>query len=244
MSNGGGRVRRPRGKRGFDDDDFGGGGGGGWSPPSSSFGGGRDFASRTPAMPASLSSGGPEVGAVVKWYNPEKGFGFVEIADGGGDAFLHARVVERAGARQVEPGHQLRVRTAPGQKGLQVTDVLEIGEVGPVPGGGGDRPRTPRPPRPGGPGGFGGGGFAGGGGGGLRSAPGPDEGEEMRGTVKWYNADKGYGFISPEGGGKDVFVHATALERSGVAPLAEGQTVTMRVIQGRKGPEAASISGD
>jgi CspA family cold shock protein len=240
MSNGGGRVRRPRGKRGFDDDDFGSssaGGGGGWSPPPTFGGGGRDFGTRSPTMSPGFASGGPETGAVVKWYNGEKGFGFVEIADGGGDAFLHARVLERAGAKSVEPGTQLRVRTAPGQKGLQVTDVTEIGEVGPVPGGSGAR--APRPPRPGGFGGPPGGG----GGGGFRPAPGPDEGEEMRGTVKWYNPDKGFGFISPEGGGQDVFVHATALERSGVPPLAEGQTVTMRVIQGRKGPEAASISG-
>ncbi len=235
MSNGGGRVRKPRGRRGFDDDDFGGGGGGsgggggGWSPPPSF--GGREFAPRGSPAPSSFSSG-PEIGAVVKWYNAEKGFGFVEIADGGGDAFLHARVLERAGAKAVEPGTALRVRTAPGQKGLQVTDVLEVGEVGPVPGGA----RPARPPAPRGPGGGGGGGF--------RAPIDPNEGEEMRGTVKWYNPDKGFGFISPEGGGKDVFVHATALERSGVPPLAEGQTVTMRVIQGRKGPEAASISGD
>lgn len=212
MSNGGGRNRRPRGKRGFDDDDF----GGGWTPPPDF--GSRDLAPRRPSVFAS----GPEVRAVVKWFNPEKGFGFVEVADGGGDAFLHASVLERAGAKVVEPGTALQVRTGPGQKGLQVTEVVEVGEVGPVPG------KPPRAPRAGG----------------FRPVPSPDEGEEMRGTVKWYNPDKGFGFISPEGGGKDVFVHATALERSGVPPLAEGQTVTMRVIQGRKGPEAASISGD
>lgn len=214
MSNSGGRTRRPRGKRGFADDDY---YGGGWSPPSY---GGADAAPRRPSFPES----GPEARAVVKWFNPDKGFGFVEIAEGGGDAFLHARVLERAGAQAVEPGTALRVRTGAGQKGLQVTEVLEIGEVGAVPGG-----RPPRGPRPGG---------------GSRPAPAPDEGEEMRGTVKWYNPDKGFGFISPESGGKDVFVHTTALERSGVPALAEGQSVTMRVIQGRKGPEAASISSE
>ena len=46
------------------------------------------------------------------------------------------------------------------------------------------------------------------------------------GTVKWYNEIKGYGFIQPDGGGKDVFVHATALERAGMRGLREGQTVT------------------
>jgi CspA family cold shock protein len=66
----------------------------------------------------------------------------------------------------------------------------------------------------------------------------------MIGTVKWYNPDKGFGFITPQSGGKDVFVHATALERAGLPPLQEGQSVRIGVVQGAKGPEAASISRD
>ena len=65
---------------------------------------------------------------------------------------------------------------------------------------------------------------------------------EMIGTVKWYNPDKGFGFITPESGGKDVFIHATVLERAGLGPLAEGQSVRMGVVQGAKGPEAGTIS--
>ena len=67
---------------------------------------------------------------------------------------------------------------------------------------------------------------------------------EMRGTVKWYNAAKGFGFIAVEGGGKDVFVHASALERSGFRDIAEGQSVRIQVAQGQKGPEAVSLSVD
>ena len=67
---------------------------------------------------------------------------------------------------------------------------------------------------------------------------------DMAGTVKWYNPDKGFGFITPEAGGKDVFVHATVLERAGLGPLQEGQVVRMGVVQGAKGPEAGSISVD
>ena len=74
--------------------------------------------------------------------------------------------------------------------------------------------------------------------------PSMDGGEEMRGIVKWYNPTKGFGFVTPESGGKDGFIHATELERSGMPPLAEGQTVTMTVVQGRKGPEAATVRGD
>ena len=55
-------------------------------------------------------------------------------------------------------------------------------------------------------------------------------------------ATKGFGFISPQDGGKDVFVHATALEHAGLPPLQEGQSVRMNVVQGAKGPEVSSIS--
>ena len=59
------------------------------------------------------------------------------------------------------------------------------------------------------------------------------------GTVKWFNAQKGYGFIQPEGGGKDVFVHITAVEAAGLNGLDEGQKVTFEVVRER-GKEAAA----
>ena len=55
------------------------------------------------------------------------------------------------------------------------------------------------------------------------------------GVVKFFNTSKGYGFISPDGGGKDVFVHVTALQRSGIQDLAEGQKVSFEVSPGRDG---------
>jgi CspA family cold shock protein len=67
---------------------------------------------------------------------------------------------------------------------------------------------------------------------------------EMTGTVKWYDPAKGFGFITPQDGGRDVFVHATALERAGLGPLQERQSVRMGVVQGAKGPEVGSISLD
>jgi CspA family cold shock protein len=65
--------------------------------------------------------------------------------------------------------------------------------------------------------------------------------EECVGSVKWYNGEKGFGFIGQDGGGKDVFIHATTLERGGLSGLAEGQRVRMQIGQGQKGLEARSI---
>lgn len=180
---------------------------------------------------------GPELQATVKWFNPEKGFGFVELSDGSGDVFLHARPLEAAGHGSVEPGATLTVRVGQGQKGRQVTEVIGVDTSTADPSRGG-------PPRTGGfaGGGGGGGGFGGAprrGGGGPRMDDGPTE--EKFGSVKWYNPDKGFGFIAPEGGGKDVFVHATALQRSRLSALAEGQRVRVTIGQGPKGPEARMV---
>ncbi|KAA0914779.1 cold-shock protein [Aquicoccus porphyridii] len=59
------------------------------------------------------------------------------------------------------------------------------------------------------------------------------------GTVKWFNTTKGYGFIEPEGGGKDVFVHISAVERSGLTGLADNQKVTFELVEGRDGRQMA-----
>jgi CspA family cold shock protein len=61
------------------------------------------------------------------------------------------------------------------------------------------------------------------------------------GTVKWFNDAKGYGFISPEDGSKDIFVHHTAIQSDGFRSLAEGQRVAYEVEQGQKGPQAAKV---
>jgi CspA family cold shock protein len=64
----------------------------------------------------------------------------------------------------------------------------------------------------------------------------------MQGTVKWFNAEKGYGFIAPDDGGDDVFVHYSEIQSQGFRTLEEGQKVEFEVGQGSKGPQATGVS--
>lgn len=61
------------------------------------------------------------------------------------------------------------------------------------------------------------------------------------GKVKWFNEAKGYGFIEPDGGGRDVFVHYSAIQGEGFKTLSEGQMVQFDIIQGEKGPQASNV---
>src|SRR5437667_243271 len=80
-----------------------------------------------PAVRKPLPADGTAIGAVVKWFNPDKGFGFAEIADGSGDAFLHVKVVQALGQETLPPGAKLSVFVGQGQKGRQITKILSIG---------------------------------------------------------------------------------------------------------------------
>ncbi len=65
----------------------------------------------------------------------------------------------------------------------------------------------------------------------------------MKGTVKWFNAAKGFGFITPEGGAEDVFVHFSAIQGEGYKSLTDGQAVELEVVKGPKGLQASSVRG-
>jgi CspA family cold shock protein len=174
-----------------------------------------------PAFRADAAPMGPAIDGVVKWFNPEKGFGFVELPDGSGDAFLHVAVLERGGHDAVLPGTKLRVQVGQGQKGPQVTAVLELD---------GTTAAASRPtmsPR-----------MSGGG----RERPDPATASEIQGTVKWFNGEKGFGFVVAEDGGKDIFLHISIVDRAGIQVLPEGQQVRMRVVTTQKGREAISVA--
>lgn len=184
-----------------------------------------------------------DVAAVVKWYNPVKGFGFVQPNDGSPDAFLHVSVVEQAGYGDLPEGTSLVCDITEGRKGPQVSSIHRV-ELGAAP-----APRSaPRMDRGGGMGygggsrdggmGYGGGsrdsgmGYGGGGGGATSS---------VEGTVKFFNPGKGFGFVTPDDGGKDVFISARTLERIGINSLEPNQRVRLTTRMGQKGPMAEHI---
>src|SRR5450631_3391066 len=121
-----GRDFRGPKKRGFDDD--------GPSPYDS------PRSSRTPRSSFGAASGGqemaapsgPSIDAVVKWFKGDKGFGFVELGNGSGDAFLHIGALQAAGYESVPPGAKLKVNVSTGAKGAQVTRVIEVDTAGAV----------------------------------------------------------------------------------------------------------------
>jgi CspA family cold shock protein len=162
---------------------------------------------------------GPPVHGVVKWFNPDKGFGFVELSDGSGDAFLHGSVLAQNGINVVRPGETLEVRIGPGHKGPHITEIISVDSST-------AKPTTPRRSHFGAT---------------TSNGSSADTAVEETGTVKWFNAEKGFGFIARDGGGKDVFVHISAVERSGLTSLAEGQQVIVDVAEGRKGLEATRV---
>ena len=180
----------------------------------------RAFGTRPRLSQTFEAPSGPPVDGLVKWFNPEKGFGFVELSDGSGDAFLHGSVLSQSGINAVQPGETVKVRVGPGHKGPHIIEVLSVDTSTATP---------TTPPRRSS---FG---VA------TSSGQSPDLSVEETGTVKWFNTEKGFGFIARDGGGKDVFVHISALERSGLAGLSEGDRVIVDIAEGRKGLEAARI---
>ena len=204
---------------------FGGGGGGG-------FGGGGGGGRGMPPQVVGEGTG------VVKFFNAQKGFGFVVRDDGGEDVFVHISAVEQAGLTGLAEGQPLGFTLVDRGGRISATELKIEGEPMPVT----DR-APPREPREGG---FGGGdrgprqGGFGGDRGGAGGAPQRQlTGEQATGTVKFFNAMKGFGFIQRDDGQPDAFVHISAVERAGMSNLNEGDRLKFEIEVDRRGKYAA-----
>jgi CspA family cold shock protein len=163
---------------------------------------------------------GTPIAAFVKWFNPEKGFGFVEIADGSGDAFLSIKTLQAIGKDTVPPGAKLSILVGQGEKGRQVTRIAAIDDNGKSSTSTYGTSPASRPRRVG------------------ADLP---ETKEVLGAVKWFSGEKGMGFVTADDGGKDVFVHISVIRKAGIADLSEGQRISMRVTETAKGRQAVSV---
>ncbi|MBM3571251.1 MAG: cold shock domain-containing protein [Alphaproteobacteria bacterium] len=157
---------------------------------------------------------GTRVTAHVKWFNGEKGFGFVSPSDGAPDAFLHASVLGAVGLNAIAEGTEIVCEVGQGPKGPQVVRILEVGNT---------QQRAAAPA-------MGGGG-----------APAGGEEASVTGAVKWFKPEKGFGFIAADDGGKDVFIHKSVLRRCGLVTLDADQRVRMSIQTTPKGREATWI---
>ena len=199
------------------------------------------FDRRKPAAPAPFVTH-ENIEAKIKWFDPEKGFGFASPSDGSGDVFVHVSAIGPLDAQDLQPGATIIADLGEGRRGLQVVAVHEIDASTATPAAprGGARPFSPRPPRDdfGGGYGGGGGGYDRGGGGGYdrggygggggydrggaggydRGASAPMEGP-FDGSVKFFNADRGFGFIAAlDGEPARVFFHVRDYRLDGRRP--------------------------
>ena len=167
----------------------------------------------------------------IKWFNGTKGYGFVTL-DNGGDAFCHASVLQAAGHQELQPGVSIICDLADSQRGMQVVAIHSVDlSTAEAP--------APRGPRRefGGGGGYGRSGGGGYGGGFDRGPSGP----MTEGKIKFFNDQKGFGFVMPDSGNGDIYLHASALRRSGVQQVEPEQRIRFSTRQGNKGVEVDRV---
>lgn len=194
------------------------------------------------AAPAQAPDGAD---GTVTFFDPDKGFGFIAPDGGGDDLFVHARSLV-GGLRELSDGDRVTYVVAEGDRGPQARDVELVGgasrrSAAAAPGGRPERPRSPGASSPGGPGR------------GARPHAGQARGAQARGeqrrggapvrggegVVARYDADRGFGFITPDAGGGDLFVHASVVH--GSEPLEAGDRVRYSVRQSDRGAQADRV---
>ena len=218
-----------------------GGGGGGFGERQGGYGGGGGGGDRGGGFRGGAPSGGggfragggggagggmpPQVvgegKGIVKFFNPQKGFGFIVRDDGGEDVFVHISAVEQANLTDLADGQPLEFTLVDRGGRVSATNLRIDGEPMAVErSGGGSRDDA--------------------GGGGGQSGPQRQlTGEKASGTVKFFNAMKGFGFIQRDDGQPDAFVHISAVERAGIPTLNEGDRLDFELEVDRRGKYAA-----
>jgi CspA family cold shock protein len=206
-----------RGGSGFGGPRGGGGGGGGYRGGSGGGGGGFRSGGEGGGFRSGGGEGAPRGGGMpaqvvgtgqgkVKFFNVQKGFGFIQRDEGGEDVFVHISQVERAGLEGLAEGQELQFNLVDRGGKVSAADLQVVGDVIEV------APRAPQ-----------------------RSLT----GEKATGTVKFFNAMKGFGFITRDDGKDDAFVHISAVERSGLPGINEGDRFEFDLEVDRRGKYSA-----
>tara|TARA_R110000868_G_scaffold2321_2_gene17210 strand:+ start:10175 stop:10699 length:525 start_codon:yes stop_codon:yes gene_type:complete len=149
----------------------------------------------------------------VKWYDPARGYGFLEAADGQGDILLHASCIRRFGQGAALPDAHVVCTAMMGEKGRQAVEIIEMT--------GGDDQAEVRPRR-------------------FHPHAVVNTPFHMA-TVKWFDALRGYGFVTCQDVDGDIFLHAATLRRAGYEDVQPGETLHVRCVEGPKGALAAEI---
>ncbi|MFN3826155.1 MAG: cold shock domain-containing protein [Micavibrio sp.] len=158
----------------------------------------------------------PPVRAKLKWFNTPKGFGFVVPEDEPDlDAFLHITTLQKSGINTLGDGACLLCQIQRGPKGAHVINIVELVDAGNLPEQIRNAPQQATMP--------------------IGNT------QRMGGEVKWYKEDKGFGFVIPDDGMKDVFIHKTCLEKNGIEKLETGQRVSMLFRAVPKGREVVEL---
>mmetsp|Transcript_29284 Transcript_29284/g.75469 ORF Transcript_29284/g.75469 Transcript_29284/m.75469 type:complete len:190 (-) Transcript_29284:748-1317(-) len=162
---------------------------------------------------------------IVKWFNSQKGFGFVTPDVGGDDLFVHQSAIKCDGFRTLSEGEKVSYNPVSEDGKLKAMDVSSLGG-GAVGGKGGGRGggRGPAQPRK------------------WPEGVDPTEGKQI-GAVKWFNSDKGFGFVAPASGGDDLFVHQSAIHAPGFRSLMEGEEVEFKVVNEGGKLKAIDVTG-